>query len=140
MDTEGGLYLSDEGLAKIGFLYLNGGVREGKQIVSESWVQRSVAPHAPSPWTLEHSLQPYAVTWERIYYEFMWWLYPLSGKFAWLGFGWGNQMLMVSPQQNLIAVFTGWELQNEEANAELLTNRLLPAVKAAACTGKVQPR
>ena len=48
-------------------------------------------------------------------------------------------MLMVFPQQKLIAVFTGWELSNEAANAELLTNRLLPAVKAAACTGNVQP-
>ena len=35
-------------------------------------------------------------------------------------------MLMVFPEQNLIAVFTRWELLNEEANAELLTNRLLP--------------
>lgn len=140
VDTEGGLYLSDEGLAKIGFLYLNGGVWEGKQIVSESWVKRSVAPHAASPWTLEHSLPPYAVAGQRIYYGLTWWLYPLSGKFAWMGFGWGNQMLMVFPEQNLIAVFTGWELLNEEANAELLTNRLLPAVKAAACTGNVQPR
>jgi CubicO group peptidase (beta-lactamase class C family) len=139
VDTEGGLYLSDEGLAKIGFLYLNGGIWEGRQIVSESWVQRSVAPHAPSPWTLEHSLPPYAVAGQRIYYGFMWWLYPLSGKFAWMGFGWGNQMLMVFPEQNWIAVFTGWELQNEAANAELLTNRLLPAVKAAACNANVQP-
>jgi hypothetical protein len=57
-----------------------------------------------------------------------------------MGFGWGNQILMVFPEQNLIAVFTGWELLNEAADAELLTNRLLPAVKAAACTGSVKPR
>jgi CubicO group peptidase (beta-lactamase class C family) len=140
VDTEGGLYLSAEGLAKIGLLYLNGGVWQGRRIVAESWVKRSVAAHAPSPWTLEHSLPPYAVAGQRIYYGFMWWLYPLSGKFAWMGFGWGNQILMVFPDQELIAVFTGWELLQEEANAELLTNRLLPAVKAATCSGSARSK
>jgi len=55
-----------------------------------------------------------------------------------MGFGWGNQIMMVFPEQNLIAVFTGWELLHEEANAGLLTNRLLPAMTAATCTGNVQ--
>jgi CubicO group peptidase (beta-lactamase class C family) len=117
VDTEGGLYLSAEGLAKIGFLYLNGGVWEGRQIVSKRWVERSVAPHAPSPWTLEHSLPPYTAAGDRMYYGFNWWLYPLRGKFAWMALGWGNQILMVFPDQDLIAVFTGWELLQEEANA-----------------------
>ena len=39
VDTEGGLYLNDEDLAKLGFLYLNNGLWEGKQIVSEDWVK-----------------------------------------------------------------------------------------------------
>jgi len=132
VDTEGGLYLNDEDLAKLGFLYLNNGVWEGAQIVSESWVKRSVAPHSPSPWTVAHSVPPYSVGGERVYYGFTWWLYPLSGNFAWMAFGSGGQSLMVLPQQNLIAVFTGWELR-EEPDDEVLLNRLLPAIKAAEC-------
>jgi CubicO group peptidase (beta-lactamase class C family) len=49
VDTERGLYLNDGDLAKLGFLYLNNGLWEGKQIVSENWVKQSVAaprPHA----------------------------------------------------------------------------------------------
>jgi CubicO group peptidase (beta-lactamase class C family) len=132
LDTEGGLYLNDEDLAKLGFLYLNNGVWEGTQIVSANWVKQSVAPHAPSPWTVAHSVPPYSVGGERVYYGFTWWLYPLSGKYAWMAFGTGGQSLMVLPQQNLIVVFTGWEL-HEEPDDEVLLNRLLPALKAAEC-------
>lgn len=132
VDTEGGLYLNDEDLAKLGFLYLNKGVWEGKQVVSESWVKQSVAPHASSPWTVEHSVSPYSVIGKRVYYGYLWWLYPLSQKFAWMGFGWGGQSLMVLPQQKMIVVFTGWEL-NEDPDEELLLNRVLPALKTATC-------
>ena len=132
VDTEGGLYLNDEDLAKIGFLYLSGGLWEGTQLVSENWIDQSVTPHALSPWKLDHSLPPYAVAGERVYYGFTWWLYPLSRKFAWMAFGTGGQRLMVFPGQNMIVVFTGWDL-NDEADAELQVNRLLPAVKTATC-------
>ena len=135
VDTEGGLYLNDEDLAKLGFLYLNNGVWEGKQIVSEGWVKQSVAPHAPSPWTVAHSVPPYSVGGDRVYYGFLWWLYPLSGKFAWMGFGWGGQSLMVLPEQNLIVVFTGWEL-HEDPDDEVFLNRVLAALKTAECPAK----
>ena len=103
VDTEGGLYLNDEDLAKIGYLYLNNGLWEGKQIVSEDWVKQSVAPHVPMPYTVEGG---------RLYYGFSWWLIPLNGKYAWMATGFGGQELMVFPQQNLIVVFTGWDVLN----------------------------
>jgi hypothetical protein len=45
---------------------------------------------------------------------------------------------MVFPEQNLIAVFTGWEILKEEADGEQLVNRLLPVVKQAACAETTQ--
>ena len=125
VDTEGGLYLNDKDLAKIGFLYLNDGVWEGKQIVSADWVKQSLAPHVPMPYTVDGG---------RLYYGFTWWLYPVSGKYAWMATGLGGQNLMVFPQQNLIVVFTGWDLGNE-ADMTLLVPRLLPAVKEVTCNG-----
>jgi hypothetical protein len=44
---------------------------------------------------------------------------------------------MVFPQQNLIAVFTGWDILNE-GDIMPLVPRLLAAVKAAACPGPTQ--
>jgi CubicO group peptidase (beta-lactamase class C family) len=128
VDTEGGLYLNDEDLAKIGFLYLNNGLWEGRQIVSEDWVKRSVAPHVPMPYTVDAG---------RLYYGFNWWLYPVDGRFVWMATGIGGQNLVVFPEQNLIVVFTGWDLQNEADMTQLLP-RLLPAVKESACTGTAQ--
>jgi len=125
VDTEGGLYLNDEDLAKLGFLYLNDGVWAGKQIVSRDWVKQSVAPRIPMPYTVEDG---------RLYWGFNWWLYPVSGKYAWIASGLGGQTLLVSPQQNLIVVLTGWDVLNE-ADLTLLVPRLLSAVKAVPCTG-----
>ena len=128
VDTEGGLYLNDEDLAKIGFLYLNNGVWEGKQIVSYDWVKQSVAPHIPMPYTVEGG---------RLYWGFNWWLIPSGGNYIWMASGWGGQTLLVFPPENLVVVFTGWDLPNE-ADMTLLLPRLLPAVRAAACTGTAQ--
>jgi CubicO group peptidase (beta-lactamase class C family) len=125
VDTEGGLYLNDEDLAKLGLLYLNNGLWEGKQIVSENWVKQSVAPHVPMPYTVEGG---------RLYYGFSWWLIPLNGKYAWMATGIGGQELMVFPRQSLIVVFTGWDVLNGGTDVNLLLPRLLPAVKAAACS------
>jgi CubicO group peptidase (beta-lactamase class C family) len=124
VDTEGGLYLASEDLAKLGFLYLNHGMWEGKQVVSENWVKQSVSAHTPMPYTVAAG---------RLYWGFNWWLYPVTEQYAWIASGAGGQELLVFPQQNLIAVFTGWDLVNE-ADLTLLVPRVLTAVKASSCT------
>jgi hypothetical protein len=47
--------------------------------------------------------------------------------------GFGGQRLMVFPQENLIVVFTGWEILKDPAPSKDLVDRLLPAVKQIAC-------
>lgn len=121
IDTEGGLYLSGEDLAKIGYLYLHDGLWDGKQIVSKNWVKES--------------LKPYIDAEEHFRYGFKWWLYPLNGKFVWMARGFGGQELMVFPDENLIVVFTGWEILKDPAPTKDLIDRLLPAMKQTACAG-----
>jgi CubicO group peptidase (beta-lactamase class C family) len=121
VDTEGGLYLNGEDLAKIGYLYLHDGVWAGKQIISKDWVRESLTPYVHA----EGNFQ----------YGFQWWLYPLNGKYVWLAWGFGGQKLMIFPEEHLIVVFTGWEILKEDAEPKDLIDRLLPVVKQTACTG-----
>jgi CubicO group peptidase (beta-lactamase class C family) len=99
-DTEGGLYLSSRDLARIGQLFLKDGMWEGREIVSSAWIKDSVSPHVPvgeGDWK----------------YGYLWWLQPFGSSpedIAWEGHGFGGQQLMVVPEYDMIAVFTGWDI------------------------------
>jgi len=121
VDTEAGLYLASEDLAKIGYLYLQGGLWEGQRIVSGKWVEESVTP------AVDTGLQD-------MKYGFKWWLYPgKGGQLVWMGVGFAGQRLMVFPQQQLIAVFTGWDVFKDPAVPAELAERVRSAVVAGAC-------
>ena len=106
MDTEGGLYLKAEDLAKIGTLYLNHGKWNNRQIVSESWVSASVSP-------VVYDIDPENN--REIGYGYQWWVpYRTHEKtkiFA--GNGYGGQFLMVAPDHDLIVVFNGWNIHED---------------------------
>jgi len=133
VDTEGGLFLNGGDLAKIGYLYLHDGMWDGKQIVSKEWVKESLTPYIDTEG--KSSRTPLQ---DRFQYGFKWWLYPRNEKFVWMARGFGGQRLMVFPEENLIAVFTGWEILKDPAPTKDLVDRLLPAVKQTACTGTGQ--
>jgi CubicO group peptidase (beta-lactamase class C family) len=121
VDTEGGLFLRTADLAKIGYLYLHDGMWDGKQIVSKEWVKQSLAPFIDAE--------------EGFKYGFKWWLLPRTDRrgFVWMARGFGGQRLMVFPEEQLIAVFTGWEILKDEAKDRDLVNRILPAVRTQDC-------
>ena len=121
VDTEGGLFLRNSDLAKIGYLYLQNGVWDGKQIVSKEWVRESVAPFTDAE--------------QQYKYGFKWWLLPRTDRqgFIWLARGFGGQRLMIFPEEEMIAVFTGWEILKDEAPDRDLVNRILPSLRSS-CT------
>jgi CubicO group peptidase (beta-lactamase class C family) len=121
-DTEGGLFLRAADLAKIGYLYLHDGMWDGNQIVSKDWVKQSLAP--------------YIVAEEGFKYGYKWWLRPRTDRqgYIWMARGFGGQQLIVFPEENLIAVFTGWEILKEEGSGDLkILSQLLSAVRAPSC-------
>lgn len=135
VDTEGGLFLSGSDLAKIGYLYLHNGTWEGKQIVSKGWVNES----------LKRSIEID----NDFDYGFLWWLLKRrdSSQYVWMARGFGAQHLMVFPDENLIAVFTGWrilgtEADDYEADENEFARRILTAVKSKSCedTASSNPR
>jgi len=121
VDSEGGLYLRGEDLAKIGYLFLHDGMWKGKRIVSADWVKRSLMPRIDAE--------------EGMKYGYKWWLYPRndSQHFVWMAWGFGGQHLMVFPEEQLIVVFTGWQIIGDEAPIPSLIARILPAVQSQAC-------
>jgi len=97
-DTEGGLYLEAEDLARIGLLYLRDGVWMGQRIVPEEWVVAATARQAETG---------NAQGWG---YGYQWWRLDTDGVEVWAGLGFGEQYLLVLPAYDLIGVVNSWNL------------------------------
>jgi len=122
VDTEGGLYLRAEDLAKIGYLFLHGGMWAGKQIVSADWVKESLIPRVDTN--------------EGAKYGFQWWLFSHGDppQLTWTALGFGGQRLLVFPEDDLIVVFTAWDiLGNDSFETRDAIARLLPGVRPYKC-------
>jgi CubicO group peptidase (beta-lactamase class C family) len=122
-DTEGGLYLRPHDLARLGMLYLKGGTWSGTRLLPERWVAESTAPAVDvvraggPPWK----------------YGYQWWLVPAAGApggYVPMALGYGGQRLMVVPQHDLVAVFTGWNIYDKPAlDSSLALEKLTAAVR-----------
>jgi len=116
IDTEGGLYLSSYDLAKIGYLMLNNGKWDKRQIVSKKWV--------------EESIQPIANVDEQVGYGYQWWVPKhIDGQteiFA--GNGYGGQFVMMAPEYKMLVVFNGWNIHDraEKSTYRALQERIIP--------------
>jgi CubicO group peptidase (beta-lactamase class C family) len=121
VNTEGGLYLRPEDLAKIGYLFLRNGVWDGRQIVDAGWVKASVAPAADVPES------------PGVKYGYQWWLFEYGGdsRLAWAAAGWGGQILIAVPEHDLVLVFTGWNILDEtpKLRHRIALERVLRAVR-----------
>lgn len=124
IDTEGGLYLKAEDLAKLGTLFLNNGKWKNQQIVSESWVTASISP-------VVHDVNPDNES--KVGYGYQWWIPEHSNGQSniFAGNGYGGQFLMVAPEYNLIVVFNGWNINDkpEKSTWSVLQDRLIPILR-----------
>lgn len=87
------MLLSPRALARIGELYRQGGVVDGRRVLPESWIRESWRANGSSPWTGDA-------------YGFGWFLTDLAGQKAYYGRGYGGQLLMVVPGAGLTIVVT----------------------------------
>lgn len=101
-DTEGGLYLAAEDVARIWKLFLDGGRWGEAQVVSEAWVRASVTP------AIDTDGQPGGAS-----YGYKWWLFPHPldpSRFIWAGSGFGGQFPLAFPEEDLIIVVNQWNI------------------------------
>ena len=122
VDAVGGLFLKSEDLARIGYLFLHKGTWDGRQIVTAQWVQDSLSPalDAGDGWR----------------YGYQWWLRegrePSERIFA--ARGWGMQRLVVNPRQNLVFVYTGWDIPVSQQETEIaVMQRIFAGVRPHSC-------
>lgn len=92
-NTMGGLCLTTSGMAKLGFLYLNNGTWDGTQIVPVDYVANSTIP-------IEHP-NPLG---SQFGYGWHWWLREDLGIY--FAYGRYGQKIMVSPEHDMVVVFT----------------------------------
>jgi CubicO group peptidase (beta-lactamase class C family) len=117
-DTQGipiggwGLQITPRDMAKLGFLYLHGGIWDGRQIVSPEWVQTVTTQHTPTDGPLG--------------YGYQWWIYPRFDAYTALGrYG---QTIFVIPDLNLIVVTTA-ATDGHDAIFRLIDEYIVPAAQ-----------
>jgi CubicO group peptidase (beta-lactamase class C family) len=107
----GELRMRPHDMARIGYLYLNGGEWDGEQIVPTDWVRASTQTHISA--TLQDG------------YGYQWWV---SDRGPYMALGYAGQYIVVVPEQDLVVVFTS-DLAEEDFHVpqELLYEFVIPA-------------
>lgn len=119
--TFGQIYLRPRDMLKLGLLYLNGGRWQGRQLISQDWIERSVAP------LTQIGSKPYG---------YFWWhqRFPVITVSSTqtvdtiLATGNGGQKIFIVPSLQLIAVFTGGNYNSDKDTPpnEIMGNVILP--------------
>lgn len=118
--TGGGLGLTSRELLALGQLYANGGVWQGKRLVSANWVKTSTSPHARID--------------DQTEYGYFWWLKAFkAGEKSYGAYfmsGNGGNKVAIFPELDLVVVLTSTNYSTKgmhEQTERLLTDYILPA-------------
>lgn len=126
--TGGGVFMRPIDLLKVGQLYLNDGVWNGKRIIPHEWVIASTSPHTPAPDAPADTLSGTD--------GYAWHLgYMKSGdrRYRWYqANGNGGQLLLVIPELEMVVVFTASNYGNFQVwgkfQSDLVANAIVPAI------------
>ena len=116
--ASGNLELRPRDMAKLGYLFLNGGTWKGERIVSEEWIEESTKRHVSPSWADGYGYQ----WWMETYHSNS---IPIDSFYA---AGWGGQRITVFPSLDLVVVFTGGNYVGEDPVDDIITHYILPAV------------
>ncbi len=97
-------------MARFGFLYLNGGVWDDEQIISETWVAESTALNSNK-------------------YGYLWWLREEDNIFAYSALGSGGNVICCIPKKDLVVAIASKIISKPRDRWLLLERCILPAIK-----------
>ena len=126
VDAAGSLEITPRDMVKIGVTFLNKGVWNGKQIISEHWVDKSAVSFPGNSW-----LNNWDDHWGLRGYAYMWWTHQFVKSSKRLNMyyaaGWGGQYIMIIPELNTVVVFTGGNYLSYRPPFEILKKYVIPA-------------
>ncbi len=97
--ASGGFYMSSRELCKIGYIYINSGEWKGNKILSQNWIDEATGFQIDLPSYITHSDS----------YGYQWWRDTFTVKNKkyryFSALGWGEQVMMVFPDEDLIVQF-----------------------------------
>lgn len=102
-------YSNARDFARIGKLFLNKGMWNGKQVISEAYVNAAISPAPISDGDSPNTM-----------YGYQWWLIDYKGTPVFYARGILGQYIFVLPSKQLIFVRLGHERGEKDANGELL--------------------
>ncbi|KUM73158.1 serine hydrolase domain-containing protein [Streptomyces curacoi] len=118
-----GLHATTDAIARLGRLYLRGGVWEGERLLPEWWVAEATRPQIPNAGVMPGD------DWQRGY-GFKFWM----SRHGYRGDGAFGQFCLVLPEQDAVIATTAdtWDMQTL---LNLVWEHLLPAFRPAPLTG-----
>jgi CubicO group peptidase (beta-lactamase class C family) len=105
-----GLFLTPSDMAKIGQLYLNHGIWDGKQIISAEWIAESTKVHS---------------RWDelKLSYGYLWWI--IDGD-SYAALGDGGNVIYVNPVKNLVVAIASLFKPTAKDRIELIKKHFEP--------------
>lgn len=105
-----GLALTLRDMARFGFLYLNEGVWNGRQIISKAWINESISMNKNK-------------------YGYLWWLRQDSDTFAYMAMGSGGNVICCIPEKDLVIAIASRIISRPRDRWPLIEKHILPAVQ-----------
>ncbi|WP_432403164.1 serine hydrolase domain-containing protein [Wukongibacter sp. M2B1] len=112
-----GLTLTVRDMARFGFLYLNRGTWNNKQIISKTWVDKSTSLHSKT--LIDESI---------INYGYLWWLRETDGVFAYLALGDGGNVICCIPEKDLVIAIASDFIINPRDRWTLIKELIIPSI------------
>jgi YD repeat-containing protein len=105
-----GLTITPRDMARFGFLYLNRGMWDGKQIISETWMDESSALNSNG-------------------YGYLWWLREEGSAFTYAALGSGGNVICCIPGKDLVVTIASKIVSKPHDRWLLFEKCIIPAIR-----------
>jgi CubicO group peptidase (beta-lactamase class C family) len=126
IEAAGGIKMTPRDMMKVGVLYINKGVWNGKRVISEQWVEKSIKPFAGNK-----GIDVPGTDKKDVGYAYSWWTKTFSDSDKeiqmFYAAGWGGQNIFIFPELNAVVVTTGGTYTSTTKTFSLLEKYIIPA-------------